>query len=238
VVVIVARIAAVKYGSEYDGPVVVTSHVFGSHMIQLVRPADPERLLDDPRVLEWSRRDDYMPYWAYLWPAAYLLADAVARECWPDPQGRSRPLEALEIGCGLGLGGLVALARGLRVQFSDYDQGPLDFVARSVAANGFDRNRAVIRRLDWRDLPDEHFPIIIAADVIYEARLVPMVAALLARMLLPGGSALIASPLRVAAESFPAEVSAHGLTCRAARAAVRSEDGQLLEGIIYRIQKE
>ena len=51
------------------------------------------------------------------------------------------PIEALEIGCGLGLAGLVALARGLRVQFSDYDRAPLDFVARSAAENGFDAGR-------------------------------------------------------------------------------------------------
>ncbi len=39
-------------------------------------------MLDDPGVLAWNRRDDYMPYWAYLWPGAYLLAEAVAAEEW------------------------------------------------------------------------------------------------------------------------------------------------------------
>ena len=71
-----------------------------------------------------------MPYWAYLWPGAYLLAEAVVREPWPEPVDGRILLEALEIGCGLGLAGLAALARGLRVQFTDYDQAPLDFVAR------------------------------------------------------------------------------------------------------------
>ncbi len=160
-------------GTEYHGPVMVTAFEFGGRAIRLVRPADPDRLLDDSVVLDWNRRDDYMPYWAYLWPAAYLLAEAVAREPWPEPESAD---EALEIGCGLGLAGLVGLARGLRVQFSDYDPAPLDFVARSAAENGFDATRFTTRLLDWRNLPDERFPVILGADVIYEARLVPLVA--------------------------------------------------------------
>ena len=97
-------------GTEYDGPVVLTTMEFGGRPIRLVRPTDPDRMLDDPAVRDWNRRDDYMPYWAYLWPAAYLLAEAVAREPWPvDPEGG--PIEALEIGCGLGLAGLAGLAR-------------------------------------------------------------------------------------------------------------------------------
>src|SRR5207249_4749550 len=154
---------------------------------------------------------------AYLWPAAYLLAEAVAREPWPEmPEGAGAgPVEALEIGCGLGLAGLVGLARGLRVQFSDYDQTPLDFVIRSAAENGFDPTRFTTRLLDWRDRPDERFPVILGADVIYEARLVPLVANLLGTMLAPGGLGLIASTYRVAAQGFPAAVAAQGLRCRA-----------------------
>src|SRR6476646_7230096 len=125
-------------GTEYTGPVVVATFEFGGRPIRLVRPTDPDRLLDDPAVLDWNRRDDYMPYWAYLWPAAFLLADAIAREDWPLPRESSRSFEALEIGCGLGLTGLVAVARGLRVQFTDYDPAPLAFVSRSAAENGFD----------------------------------------------------------------------------------------------------
>ncbi len=180
-------------GTAYNGPVVVTTLELGGRPIRLVRPTDPDRMLDDPGVRDWNRRDDYMPYWAYLWPAAYLLAEAVMREPWPDGT------EALEIGCGLGLAGLAGLARGLRVQFSDYDPAPLVFVARSAAENGFDPIRFTTRLLDWRNLPDERFPVILGTDVIYEARLVPLVADVLGKMLAPDGLGLIGSPYRVAA---------------------------------------
>jgi predicted nicotinamide N-methyase len=221
-------------GTEYCGPVMMTTHKVGSHMIRLVRPTDPDRLLDDPEVIAWNRRDDYMPYWAYVWPGAYLLAEAVIREPWPMVDGAGT-LEALEIGCGLGLGGLVGLAVGLRVQFSDYDQGPLGFVARGVAANGFDPARCVLRRIDWRNLPDEQFPIILGSDVIYEARLVPLVANLLSKLLAPGGLGLIATPYRLSAEGFPAALASVGLTCRAEPATARYEDRETVRGTVYRV---
>jgi SAM-dependent methyltransferase len=224
--------------SAYSGPVVVSELEFGGRTIRLVRPTDPDQLLDDPLVDDWNRHDDYMPYWAYLWPAAYLLAERVAREPWADRPGHSGPADALEIGCGLGLAGLVAVARGVRVQFSDYDEAPLDFVVRSAAENGFGRERFSTRQLDWRNLPDERHAHILGADVIYEARLVPLVASLLGRLLAPGGIGLIASPYRVAAKGFPAALAEIGLVCRADAATARAEDGRLIEGTIYRVTRQ
>ncbi|MFO0892878.1 MAG: methyltransferase, partial [Isosphaeraceae bacterium] len=121
----------------YDGPVATARLEFHGHGLVLTRPADPDRMLDDPGVHEWNRDDDYMPYWAYLWPGALLLAEAVAREAWDRVMPGGPPLVALEIGCGIGLAGLVALRRGLRVCFSDYDPAALEFVARNAAGNGF-----------------------------------------------------------------------------------------------------
>jgi predicted nicotinamide N-methyase len=213
-----------------DQPVVVSTFEIHGRPIRLVRPSDPDRMLDDPEVREWNRRDDYMPYWAYLWPAAYLLAEAVLRETWPDGT------EALEIGCGLGLAGLAGVASGLRVQFSDYDPAPLEFVVRSAAENGFDRTRFTTRLLDWRNLPDERFPVILGADVIYEARLVPLVADVLGTMLAPDGLGLIGSPYRVAAQGFPEAIKSRGLVCRAEPATAQSEDGPI-QGTIYRITR-
>jgi predicted nicotinamide N-methyase len=222
----------------YQGPVTVSVVQVGGAAIRIVRPADPDRLLDDPAVLDWNRRDDYMPYWAYLWPGAYLLAEAVAREPWPLGRASAGRMEALEIGCGLGLAGLATLARGRRVLFTDYDQAPLDFVARSAAENGFDPTHFALRRLDWRDLPGEQFPLILGADVIYEAPLVPLVANLLAKLLAPGGLGLIATPYRVAAEAFPGAISTVGLTCRAEVSQSRFDDGRLIQGTVYRVTRD
>lgn len=226
-------------GSPYRGPMAVNTLCFGDVTLRLVHPADPDRMLDDPAVLDWNRRDDYMPYWAYLWPGAYLLAEAVAAEAWALPaEGSPRP-RALEIGCGLGLAGLVAIARGLDVEFTDYDPTPLEFVVWSARENGFDPARYAVQLLDWRDLPNRHYPIILGADVIYEPRLVPLVVNLLAAMLAPDGLALIASPYRVAAERFPSAAAAAGLECQAhpATAPAAAADGRLIQGTVYRVTR-
>ena len=188
--------------SQYGGPVTVTTFEFGAISIRLARPADPDRLLDDPLVIDWNRRDDYMPYWPYLWPSALLLAEWMASAPLPLRQQREVAADMLEIGCGLGLPGLVAVARGLRVQFSDHDQAPLEFVGRSAAENRFGPGQYSIRHLDWRNPPDERFSIILGADVLYELRLVPLVAELLSRLLAPDGLGVIASPFRATARDF------------------------------------
>src|SRR5262249_32156186 len=139
--------------------------------------------------------------------------------------------------CGLGLAGLVGVSCGLRVDFTDYDPAALDFVARSAAENGFDPDRFATWLLDWRNLPDERFPVIFGADVIYEARLVPLVANLLGTMLAPGGIGLIASPYRIAAKGFPAALASCGLTCRNESVKTRSEDGCPIHGTIYRVRR-
>lgn len=216
----------------YRGPVVTVEVPVGRRTIRLVRPAEPDRLLDAPDVAAWNRRDDYMPYWAYLWPGAFLLAEAVDREVW------TAGTAALEIGCGLGLAGLVALGRGLRVTFSDYDAAPLAFVGQSAAANGFDPGPFTTRRLDWRDPPDDRYPVILGADVLYERRLVPLVAALLGRMLAPGGLGLIADPYRVAAEGFPAALASQGLCGTAVPIEAESAELGLVRGTLHRVGRE
>jgi predicted nicotinamide N-methyase len=215
--------------SPYDGPVIETPVAVAGRTVRVVRPADPDRLLDDPAILDWNRRDDYMPYWAYLWPGAYLLAEAVGRGPWSG--------EVLEIGCGLGLAGLVALAGGARVHFTDYDETPLRFVARSAAANGFDEGAFRTSLLDWRDLPDERYATILGADVLYERRLVPLVAGVIARMLAEGGVALVAGPYRVATEGLDAELDRHGLAARSEPVAATTEMGRAVRGTLHRISR-
>src|SRR5215472_7309490 len=105
------------------GPMMRENVVVGDRTFVIVRPGQSDRLLDHPAVLSAFAADEYMPYWADLWPAARMLAKAILRESWTPGQ------EALEIGCGLGLPGIAALSVGLRVTFSDYDATALRFAA-------------------------------------------------------------------------------------------------------------
>jgi len=215
----------------YDGPVAIVRREFYGRAIRLVRPADPDRLLNDPGVLALNARDEYMPYWAYLWPGADLLAGAVAREPWPPGAA------ALELGCGLGLAGLIGLASGLRVHFTDYDEAPLRFVARSVRENGFNPASSSLARLDWRDPPPEVYPVILGADVLYERRLVPLIAGVIARMLAPGGVALVAGPYRVATEDLPGALAAAGLVAESEPVTATTVRGEPVRGTLHRIRR-
>src|SRR5262249_200230 len=149
----------------------------------------------------------YLPYWADLWPASRMLAKAILREPWPrtDP-----PLEALEIGCGLGLPGIAALACGLRVVFSDYDQTALEFPAENARLNAF--ARFPLLRRGWRDPPaDLQVPVILASDLLYELRSVAPMVALIKRLLAPGGVCLLTDQDRVPSHALREALPAEGL---------------------------
>jgi 2-polyprenyl-3-methyl-5-hydroxy-6-metoxy-1,4-benzoquinol methylase len=144
---------------------------------------------------------------------------------------------AVEIGCGLGLAGLVALARGWRVTFTDYDEAALEFVQRSAAANSFEPSSYSTRRLDWRAVTDDRFPVILGADVLYERRLVPLVANLIDRMLAPDGYALIAGPYRIATAGFARALTGLGLKYSDEPVTAHSEEQGPIRGTLYRVHR-
>ena len=218
--------------SPYNGPVRKSLVRAGGKWIHLVRPADPDQLLDDPAIAAWNQRNDYMPYWAYLWPGSFLLADAIVAGRWP------ARTTTLELGCGLGLPGLVALSMGLAVEFTDYDRTPLGFVTQSAAANGFDPSLYSVSLLDWRQPTADQFGLILGADITYERRLIPLVTAVIAAKLAPGGVALITDPNRTASEGFAAQLHDSGLTAEIipAEAECEGEVVGSVRGTIYRIR--
>ncbi len=215
----------------YRGPIRESVVIAGGKSIRLVRPGDPDRLLDDPEVAALNAVDDYMPYWAYLWPGSFLLADAIVRGNWPE---RTR---TLELGCGLGLPGLVAVREGLSVEFTDYDRAPLAFVERSVASNHFDPNLATLDVLDWGHPTKGRFDLILGADITYERRLVPLVASVVAAKLEPDGVALVSDPNRVASQGFGEAIRSVGLKFEAAPVEANADDFGPVRGTIYRIWK-
>jgi hypothetical protein len=136
-----------------------------------------------------------------------------------------------------GAGDRLRARAGLSVRFTDYDAAPLAFVARSVAENGFDSSRFSTGLLDWRDPPAETYPLILGADVLYERRLVPLVAGVLGRMLAPGGEAWIADPYRAAAEGFPAALARHGLVCTVEAVEADSTELGRVRGTLHRVRR-
>ena len=196
----------------------------------LDRPTDWDKLLDHPWVRSAYAADDYVPYWAQLWPAARMLAKVVMREDWGPPAG-----EVLEVGCGLGLAGIAAMARGHRVFFSDVDETALTFAAKNARLNGFTAFRTLL--LDFRAPPaDRKYPIVIGSDLMYEERLVMPLVGLLDAVLAPDGVCLITDPDRSPARHFRWKLAEAGYDVQPELVRAGEPGGERTKGTLYRIR--
>jgi predicted nicotinamide N-methyase len=126
----------------------------GEVELRLLRPESPEALIDETAFAD----DEFLPYWAELWPAATALAAAL-----PDVAG----LGVVELGCGLGVPALVAAALGAEVTATDWAEDAIELLRENAARNGLTVHAEV---RDWRDEWDAQFDIALAADVLYERR--------------------------------------------------------------------
>jgi predicted nicotinamide N-methyase len=165
--------------------------------LSVLRPRDAEALLDEHAF----EHEEYLPYWAELWPSGVALARRLA--------GRSlRGARVLELGCGLGLPSLAAALAGGRVLATDWSPGAIALLEDNAARNGASLETA---RVDWtRPEPlVERAPwdLLLAADVLYERRNVEPLGALLPRLLGPRGELWLADPGRPPLEDFLAAVA-------------------------------
>jgi ETFB lysine methyltransferase len=215
--------------------------------VELLRPRNSDDLISEADFV----RDDRLPYWADLWPSSRVLADYLlqterapdhaARPASPRHQSPSggihtgRPPSLLELGCGLGLVTMAAMRVGYEVLATDYYVDALRFT-RANAARALGREPET-RHVDWRDFPADlrGFDRIVAADVLYEKSYPPLLSAAIARVLAPGGEAIIADPGRIAAPDFLAGLAADGLKV-VSKVTHPFDEGEIHQQIsIYRI---
>lgn len=165
----------------------------GGEMLELRCVRDLDALIDRMTVSELA--DEKMPYYGQLWPSSIALA----RWVW-----KSRSLEGkdvMDLGCGVGLAGIAAARKGARVIFADYFPEALDLARDNARQNGC--ANVEFLHVDWRD---PHFfracDVILAADVLYEARNHEPIRRFFSRNLRPGGMAAISDPQRPNSKPF------------------------------------
>lgn len=159
--------------------------------VALLAPRDGEALLSE----EAFEHEEFLPYWAELWPSALALARALAR----------RPLtgrRVIELGCGLGLPAIAAALAGGRVLATDWSPDSVAMTARNAARNGAELATALYR---WDAPPEPLGPpwqLVLASDVLYEQRNVPALLDLLPRLTAASGEVWLADPGRAPAAGF------------------------------------
>jgi predicted nicotinamide N-methyase len=187
--------------------------------LALLRPRDAEALLDE----EAFEREEFLPYWAELWPSSLALARAIGTRALHGAR-------TLELGCGLGLPSLAAALAGARVLATDWSPDAVAMTARNARRNGIGLDtlacswtapEPLLERGPWK--------LVLASDVLYEARNGEALLPLLPRLLAPRGEIWLADPGRPAAAAFLAAAAT-------AFEVVRREAAELPRGAVYRLR--
>ncbi len=215
-----------ELSGEYD--LSETPYCIGRKAFSFLSVLDSYALLDRISPEEFVR-DEQMPYWAEIWPAAIILSGFIADEL--SVTGK----RVVEIGAGVGMVSVTAAACGAAVFATDYSIEALRFIRYNALMN---KVPVETGRLDWRAVQcAERFDMLFAADVLYErVNLLPIVTAI-DKLLKPGGAAYIADPRRRLAGQFLELAGENGYAITTYSKSYT--DGKLPVGVnIYRLSKK
>jgi len=143
------------------------------------------------------------PLWSKIWEASIILSDYVA----------GMPVDAekcfLEIGCGMGVVGVVAAAFGHRVTMTEYNPDALNFARANTRANLTAGDASLeIKELDWsKPRLEGLFEYIIGSEVIYKEKDYQPILKLLKTYLRPSGEIILAEGVRKTSMEFFRQMS-------------------------------
>jgi predicted nicotinamide N-methyase len=150
-------------------------------------------------------------YWRRVWPAGVGLASYIVERFGTDGL---RDRDVLDLGCGVGLVGIVCGRLGARVTFLDREPGALTAVRRNCRRNGLAPARTIGG--DWNHgghrVEPAAYDLVVGGDVIYDDLEWPAIGIALMRTLRVGGIALLADPGWVARSKLRGAFRRSGFT--------------------------
>lgn len=170
----------------------VSSLTIGDRRFKFFVPKSLDPFLDKEDVF------NEFPLWSKIWEASIVLANHV--ENMPvDPQKH-----LLEIGCGIGLVGIVAASCGHRVTMTEYNRDALNFARANARVNHTSGSSALgIVELDWtKPVLEGRFDTILGSEVIYKEEYFEPLLGLFRRYLKPDGEIILAEGLRKTSLEF------------------------------------
>ena len=183
--------------------------VLGGRDLVVRRPRDSEALIDEHAF----EHEEFLPYWAELWPSGVALARRVAVRALHGAR-------TLELGCGLGLPSLAAALAGGRVVATDWSPQAIELLRANAEANDL---ALAVERADWAEpgalLERAPWDLVLGADLLYERRNAELLLPLLPRLLGAEVGAVARRPgapaggpfLEAAAEAFEIESAGDAL---------------------------
>jgi predicted nicotinamide N-methyase len=190
---------------KYRYPITEQTVQLTARQLKMALVKEPNQLIEALDADDWQRAFCF-PYWAYLWPSSIGLANYL------DGAGSLANRQILEIGCGLGLAGIVGCQQGGAVLFTDYQRDALRFARYNAWRNGC-ADRATFAQMDWNaPCLKRKFSRILASDVIYEEKHWQPILSLIQTYLTAEGEAIFSEPSRANAFGFLDLLQPYGLT--------------------------
>jgi predicted nicotinamide N-methyase len=141
-------------------------------------------------------KDERIPYWAELWPSAIALGEHLVQSKCITPGKRVH-----EMGCGLGLPGIIAGKLGAEVLFTDYLDDALAFARQNWELNV--SVGATFKKMDWRNpAASLQADLLLASDVAYERRSFEYLPNAFKALVNPCGKIIVSEPNRLYAQEF------------------------------------
>jgi len=149
-----------------------------------------------------------------------------------------RDLAIVELGCGLGLAGVVAACRGASVTFTDFEDRALQYSQAHAELNGVPSDRCRFVRVDWSEPPDiGPFDLVLGAEVAYDYFFHDDLIRLVDRWVAPAGHLLLADRKRLVVDRALGRLVSRGFRATETRRRIRRDGFPVQEISLWELRR-